>query len=133
MYACLVCVIVPRLTGRRRLALQPVKSQGATRDYSVVILTRDNLDVLFTFQNIQMYIQSDSCLLCFIYCKPWDSSLPMPMLYVSDQCYIIFERDYTYIIIHTLSRKIYCSCVYCIINYSTTIWTIVYNRIPYKP
>ena len=29
VYACLVCVIVHRFTGRRRLALQPVKSQGA--------------------------------------------------------------------------------------------------------
>ena len=28
MYACLVCVIVHRFTGRRRSALQPVKSQG---------------------------------------------------------------------------------------------------------
>ena len=52
MYACLVCVIVHRFTGRRRLALQPVKSQGEKRDSLVVILTRDNQDVLFNFQNI---------------------------------------------------------------------------------
>ena len=44
MYACLMCVIVPRLTSRRRLALQPVKSQGAKGDSSVVIITHDNQD-----------------------------------------------------------------------------------------
>ena len=84
MYACLVCVIVPRLTGMGRLALQPVKSQGAKRDSSVVILTRDNQDVHFIFQNIYMYT------LCFIECKPLDTLLPTPILYVLDQCYFIF-------------------------------------------
>ena len=87
-------MIVHRLTGRRPLALQPVKSQSAKRDSSVMILTRDNLDVIFIFQNIYIYT-SDSRTWCFIYCEPWESSLPMPMLDVSDQCCIIFERDYT--------------------------------------
>ena len=82
-------MIVPRLTGRRRLALQPVKSQGTKRDTSVVILTRDNQDIHFIFQNIYMYT-SDSRLLYFIYCKS--------LLYVSDQCYIISEHDYIYLI-----------------------------------
>ena len=36
---------------------------------------------------------SDSRILCFMYCKPWDTSLPTPLLYVLDQCYFIFERD----------------------------------------
>ena len=74
-------MIVPRLTIRRSLALQPVKSQGAKRDSSGVILTRDNQDVHFShfiFQNIYMYT-SDSCLWCSIYCKPLDTSLPMPI------------------------------------------------------
>ena len=82
-------MIVPRLTGRRRLALQPVKSQGAKRDSSVVILTRDNQDVHFIFQNIYIYT------LCFIDCKPWDTSLPTPILYVLEfgSVLFIFERD----------------------------------------
>ena len=80
-------MIVHRFTGRRRLALQPVKSQGARRDSSVVILTRDNQDVHFIFQNIYIYT------LCFIDCKPWDRSLPTPILYALDQCYFILERD----------------------------------------
>ena len=85
-------MIVPRLTGRRCLALQPVKSQGEKRDSSVVILTRDNQDNHFIFQNIYIYT-GDSSILCFIYCKPWDTSLPTPILYVLDQFYFIFERD----------------------------------------
>ena len=52
IYISDLCVIVHRFTGRRRLALQPVKSKGKKRDSSVVILTRDNQDVLFIFQNI---------------------------------------------------------------------------------
>ena len=92
MYACLVCVIVPRLTGRRRLALQPVKSQGEKRDSSVVILTPDNQDIHFISQNIYTYT-SNSRILCFLYCKPWDTPLPTPILYVLDQCYFINERD----------------------------------------
>ena len=87
-------MIAPRLTTKRRFVGQPVKSQGAWRDSSVVILTRDNQDIHLIFQNIYIYTP-DSRLLCFIYCKPWDTSLPTPIIYVLDHCYFIFERDYT--------------------------------------
>ena len=87
-------VIVPRLTGRRSFALQPVKSQGAGRNSSVMISTRDNQDAHFIFQNIYIYT-SDCHLLCFIYCKQWGTSLPTPILYMLEQFYFIFKRDYT--------------------------------------
>ena len=48
-------MIVPRLTVRRRFIVQPVKSQGAERDSSVVILTPDNQEIHFIFQNIYIY------------------------------------------------------------------------------
>ena len=86
-------MIVPRLIGRRPLALQPVKSQGKKRDSSVVIQTRDNHDLHFISQNIFIYT-SDSRILRFIYCKPWDTSLSTPILYVLDQCYFIFKCNY---------------------------------------
>ena len=99
------------------------ESESRERFFSGDLNTRQPGDIFNIPEHFYLYMLLN-ILLCFIYCKLWDTSLPR--IYYMCWSSVILYLNVTILYIIYLYYKpsdLYCSCIYYIIIY------IVYNRI----